>query len=136
MTQTSFHAASSAEADERIINTNLLSTMQLGRVFLRQYIRSGKDAMSTQPSYCFVALSSLLAIKSGAGASAYAASKAGLLAFTRAISLEAGTIYKKNSQSGPAFRANVLLPGYVDTPMTSSESAVAVAQSYPKTCDS
>lgn len=106
--------------------------MQIARAFLRHYVRHVKrkpdvDAAtegSRPPSHCFVALSSLLAVKGGEGASAYAASKAGLLAFTRALSLEASTIYKKNEKLGGApFRANVVLPGYVDTPMTSSKSS-------------
>ena len=97
--------------------------MQIARAFLRHYLKNGARQKGDiinggSVSYCFVALSSLLAIKGGEGASAYAASKAGLLAFTRALSLEASTIQKRNPAENVSFRANVVLPGYVHTPMT------------------
>jgi NAD(P)-dependent dehydrogenase (short-subunit alcohol dehydrogenase family) len=127
--QYSFLLGSAFQADLKIVNTNLLSPMNTARVFMRHCQRrqararkaaaDGKsEAASTQPpSNCFVAISSLLAIKRGDGASAYAASKAGLIALTRAMTLEA-TPFNRDTP----FRANVVLPGYVNTPMTESKS--------------
>lgn len=110
------------------MSTNLLSTMQIARTFFKAYnkrflqnpaMARASDGNQSPPgpsSYCFVALSSLLAVKGGEGASAYAASKAGLIAFTRALALEARLI-NHGKPWAPSFRANVVLPGYVDTPM-------------------
>ncbi|MEI4508720.1 SDR family oxidoreductase [Sphingopyxis sp. CCNWLW253] len=54
------------------------------------------------------------------GASAYAASKAGLIGFTKALAAELG----------PAIRANVLCPGLTRTPMAPVDTASAVVANY------
>ncbi|KAK5997220.1 3-oxoacyl-[acyl-carrier-protein] reductase [Cladobotryum mycophilum] len=59
---------------------------------------------------CIINVSSLMAIKGGLGATAYAASKAGLVGFTRALCRE---------MAARSIRVNALLPGWVDTPMWS-----------------
>lgn len=67
-------------------------------------------------------MSSLLAVKRGSGSAIYAASKAGLIALVRAVALEGGEVAQKYRDSGaPGFRANVVLPGYIETPMTDGE---------------
>lgn len=76
---------------------------------------------NTKKSLCLVSVASLLAHKGGYGASVYAASKAGLIAYNRALTVEAGAIYKKKSEKWPEvppFRINTVSPGYIDTPMT------------------
>ena len=55
-----------------------------------------------------VNVSSVHAVATSANISAYAASKGGLLAFTRAVAIEF---------AGDNIRANTILPGAVDTPM-------------------
>jgi glucose 1-dehydrogenase len=55
-----------------------------------------------------VNVSSVHAVATSANISAYAASKGGLLAFTRAVAIEF---------AGDNIRANAILPGAVDTPM-------------------
>lgn len=116
---------------DEILATNLTSNIRLGKAFLKHYAgtclsgtRQSKPAdpyiesSSTSPrSHVFVAVSSLLANKAGKGASVYAASKAGLNSFVRTMCLEASAFAKKNSPELPVFRANVVEPGYVDTPM-------------------
>jgi NAD(P)-dependent dehydrogenase (short-subunit alcohol dehydrogenase family) len=68
-------------------------------------------------SACIINVSSLLAIKGGMGASVYAASKAGLLAFTRALALEASELRNRIMEDGPALRVNAIVPGFIDTAM-------------------
>ena len=117
----------------RIVSTNLTSNIHLGKQFLKHYHRQSLHATrsrkpepattsvsqqaTTPPSHVFIAVSSLLANTAGEGASVYAASKAGLNAFVRALCLEGSTIHRKDPARIPPFRANVVLPGYVDTPM-------------------
>jgi NAD(P)-dependent dehydrogenase (short-subunit alcohol dehydrogenase family) len=120
-----------------ILRVNLQENIRISTRFLQEYQRfvggnasktnkTLKDqvkapAVTNHHSFCLVTISSLLANKGGFGASTYAASKAGLIAFNRALSLEAGALYKKKagqSNQAPAFRVNTVLPGYIDTPMT------------------
>ncbi|KEY64504.1 hypothetical protein S7711_07251 [Stachybotrys chartarum IBT 7711] len=79
-----------------IINTNLLATMLVCK---HAKIRA---------QGCIINVSSLMATKGGSGATAYAASKAGVIGFTRALCRE---------MSPRSIRVNALLPGWVDSPM-------------------
>ncbi|KAI0161456.1 NAD(P)-binding protein [Xylariaceae sp. FL1272] len=85
-----------------LIDSNLVGTMLS--------CQHAIPLMMKQNSGCIVNISSLLATHGGQGASAYAASKAGIVAFTRSVAWEVGRF---------GIRANVLLPGYIDTEMTS-----------------
>lgn len=111
---------------------NYVATTQIVHDLLRLYISrtgslstpkqtdlSNDDTPKTPKSFCFVALSSLLAVKGGLGAAAYAASKAALVAYTRALALEARY---GNAYDTMPFRANVVLPGYIETPMLAGQS--------------
>ncbi|KAM0664729.1 hypothetical protein ACQRIU_006587 [Beauveria bassiana] len=80
----------------RIMDTNLLATM-----LVCKHARM-------QPHGCIVNVSSLMATHGGFGASAYAASKAGLIGFTRALCRELAP---------RSIRVNALLPGWVDSDM-------------------
>ncbi|KAM3454027.1 hypothetical protein MY3296_003295 [Beauveria thailandica] len=80
----------------RIVDTNLLATM-----LVCKYARM-------QSQGCIINVSSLMAIHGGFGASAYAASKAGLIGFTRALCRELAP---------RSIRVNALLPGWVDSDM-------------------
>ncbi|KAM4059142.1 enoyl-(Acyl carrier protein) reductase [Hirsutella rhossiliensis] len=79
-----------------IVDTNLVAAMVIS-----------KYAM-IRPHGSIINVSSLMANKGGLGATAYAASKAGLVAFTRALSLE---------MAAKSVRVNALLPGWVDSQM-------------------
>ncbi|KAF4584377.1 3-ketoacyl-(acyl-carrier-protein) reductase [Ophiocordyceps camponoti-floridani] len=79
-----------------ILDTNLLATM-----LVCKHAR-------IRPNGCIINVSSLMANKGGYGATAYAASKAGLIAFTRALCFE---------MAARSIRVNALLPGWVDSPM-------------------
>jgi NAD(P)-dependent dehydrogenase (short-subunit alcohol dehydrogenase family) len=65
-----------------------------------------------------VATSSVNAVAGEWGAAAYDASKAGVEAFVRALSIELGP---------QGIRANAIAPGFIDTPINSSFSPVETA---------
>lgn len=129
----------SQEDCQKIMNTNLTSNQDLATVFLQSYHKASKRARKSQEqepsesnstedttrepprSHVFVAVSSLLANKGGNGASTYAVSKAGLHALVRTLCLEGSTVYKKAEGLVAPFRANLVVPGYVETPMTEGE---------------
>lgn len=106
----------------QILRTNLESTIINSRAFVRATIRNRvrgrkSDASETiPPSKCIINISSLLALKAGAGAVTYAASKAGIIGLTRSLALEASISLKD-----VAIRSNVILPGYIETPMIEGE---------------
>ncbi|ATY66349.1 3-ketoacyl-(acyl-carrier) reductase [Cordyceps militaris] len=96
ISQTTFLKRTPDEELARIVDTNLLATM-----LVCKHARM-------QPHGCIINVSSLMATHGGFGATAYAASKAGLIAFTRALCLELAP---------RSIRVNALLPGWVDSDM-------------------
>ncbi|KHO01855.1 3-ketoacyl-(acyl-carrier-protein) reductase [Metarhizium album ARSEF 1941] len=79
-----------------ILDTNLLATM-----LVCKHAR-------LRPNGCIINVSSLMATKSALGVTAYAASKAGVVAFTRALCRE---------MAAKSIRVNALLPGWVQSSM-------------------
>ena len=105
----------------------------IGTKFLlrRGYVRSVRTALSGEgeqqgtetglwTSPVIINVSSLLGLSGGYGTVAYAASKAGVLGFTRALATEYASHH---------VRVNALLPGYVGTNMTKGISSLL--QSLP-----
>jgi NAD(P)-dependent dehydrogenase (short-subunit alcohol dehydrogenase family) len=122
------------EESRRIMETNFISPSKLSRAFLKHYVSSRKrrDSVSeadrpaasdenTAQSYCLVNVSSLLAYKGFIGTADYAAAKAALIAHTRVLALEGGRYGSMPGGRSP-FRANVVVPGYIETPMVESFS--------------
>ncbi len=113
ITQSRLFSTTPAEDIQSIINTNLTSLMLGTRFLLRnKYLhttsRSRSEAGSDfTPS--IINVSSLLGLNGGYGAVAYAASKAGVLGFTRALAAE---------YVGHGVRVNAIVPGYVESDMT------------------
>ncbi|KAJ5953253.1 hypothetical protein N7454_000149 [Penicillium verhagenii] len=111
-----------SEVDDisKILRTNLEGAILTSRALMRAAIRSrvrNRNAVEGEkkpPSRCIINISSLLALKAGTGAVPYAASKAGLLGLTRSVAVEAAASLK-----GVVIRSNVILPGYIETPMIS-----------------
>ena len=89
-----------------VLDINLYGTVLGCRAALRAWAREPVQ------DRCIVNVSSLLAVQGGYGASAYAASKAGVVALTRSLVDEGKT---------RQIRANVILPGYIESDMTASE---------------
>ena len=91
----------SEEDFDQVISTNLKSvfntTKHVQRYFLKQ--RSGS----------IINISSIVGIKGNAGQSNYAASKAGIIGFTKSVALELGS---------RGVRCNAIAPGFIETEMT------------------
>jgi NAD(P)-dependent dehydrogenase (short-subunit alcohol dehydrogenase family) len=89
---------------QRTHEINLGGTMRLMRAVL--------PGMVAQRGGSIVNVASVAAFNAGAGMASYAASKAGVVALTRAASAAHG---------GEGVRVNALCPGWVDTPMSQRE---------------
>ena len=123
ISQTQGLLTTSSAAISQILRVNLQAPIELSRQMLKEYFAYGKsiskdsiDDKTPPPSFCVINISSLLAARGGYGTSIYSTSKAGLTAFTRTLTLEAATIRAKFPEL-PPFRANVVVPGYIETPM-------------------
>ncbi|KAF7543047.1 hypothetical protein G7Z17_g11063 [Cylindrodendrum hubeiense] len=96
ISQTSFLKRTSEQELSDILDTNLMATILVCK------------HAKVRPHGCIINVSSLMATKGGSGATAYAASKAGVVGFTRALCRELGP---------RSIRVNALLPGWVASPM-------------------
>ena len=90
------------EAWQQVINTNLTGAFHVCKAAYRP--------MMKQRAGSIVTISSVVGVTGNAGQANYAASKAGLIGFTKSLARELG---------GRGVRANVVAPGYIETDMTS-----------------
>jgi 3-oxoacyl-[acyl-carrier protein] reductase len=88
---------------DEVINTNLKSVFNLTKAAQKPMLKARKGSI--------INLSSVVGVKGNAGQSNYAASKAGILGFTKSIALELGS---RN------IRCNAIAPGFIETEMTNS----------------
>jgi NAD(P)-dependent dehydrogenase (short-subunit alcohol dehydrogenase family) len=102
------HADDVADIDDavwsRLLDVNLSGAMRVCRAAL--------PAMQRQRSGAIVNIASVAAFNASPGMASYAASKAGLVALTRALAQRYGA---------DGIRANCLCPGWVRTPMSEAE---------------
>ncbi|EMD91707.1 hypothetical protein COCC4DRAFT_57273 [Bipolaris maydis ATCC 48331] len=107
---------------DQLITTNLTALMHGTKFLLRNgYLRRPKT--ETQgPSPTIINVASLLGLQGGYGTVAYAASKAGVLGFTRALATE---------YASHKVRVNAIVPGYVDTDMTRDLNSAEIQQRIP-----
>lgn len=98
------------QVSKRLIDTTLAEWDAVMRVNLRgvYLIIRAAYPLLRQRAGAIVNVSSVHAVATSAGIAAYAASKGGLLALTRALAIELAT---------DDLRVNAVLPGAVDTPM-------------------
>jgi 3-oxoacyl-[acyl-carrier protein] reductase len=86
---------------DEVINTNLKSAFNLTKAVQRPMLKARKGSI--------INMSSVVGVKGNAGQSNYAASKAGLIGFTKSIAAELGS---RN------IRCNAIAPGFIETEMT------------------
>ncbi len=91
----------SEEQWDNVIHTNLKSVFNLTKAATRPFMK--------QKGGSIINLTSVVGIRGNAGQSNYAASKAGIIGFTKSIALELGS---RN------IRSNALAPGFIETEMT------------------
>lgn len=86
---------------DEVIETNLKSVFNMTKQVIRPMMKAKKGSI--------INMSSIVGVKGNAGQSSYAASKAGIIGFTKSIAAELGS---RN------IRCNAIAPGFVETDMT------------------
>lgn len=91
-----------SEADfDAVIEVNLKSVFNMTKAVQRTMLKNRKGSI--------INMSSVVGVKGNAGQANYAASKAGVIGFSKSIALELGS---RN------IRCNVIAPGFIETEMT------------------
>ena len=91
----------SEEDFDQVIKVNLKSVFNLTKAVIRP--------MMKQRAGSIINMSSVVGLKGNAGQANYAASKAGIIGFSKSVALELGS---RN------IRSNVIAPGFIETEMT------------------
>lgn len=91
----------SEEDFDKVIEVNLKSVFNMTKAVIRPMLK--------QRSGSIINMSSVVGVKGNAGQANYAASKAGILGFTKSVALELGS---RN------VRCNAIAPGFIETEMT------------------
>jgi 3-oxoacyl-[acyl-carrier protein] reductase len=96
----------SEEQWDDVINTNLKSTFNLTKACLKTFLKNKAGSI--------INMSSVIGVTGNAGQANYAASKAGMIGFTKSIAKELGS---RN------VRCNAIAPGFIETEMTANLDA-------------
>ena len=86
---------------DKVMNVNLKSCFNLTKSVLRTMLKARSGSI--------INISSVVGIQGNAGQANYAASKAGILGFTKSVALELGS---------RSIRCNAIAPGFIETEMT------------------
>lgn len=100
---------------DEVMMTNLKSVYNMTKQVIRPMMKAKSGSI--------INMSSIIGIKGNAGQSSYAASKAGIIGFTKSIALELGS---RN------IRCNAIAPGFVETDMTHYLKEGAAADDFLK----
>ena len=95
---------------DKVIEVNLKSVFNLTKAVQRTMLKQRHGSI--------INMSSVVGVKGNAGQSNYAASKAGIIGFSKSVALELGS---RN------IRCNVIAPGFIETEMTAKLSEEVVA---------
>lgn len=91
----------SEEDFDRVIEVNLKSVFNMTKAVQRTMLKQREGSI--------INMSSVVGVKGNAGQTNYAASKAGIIGFTKSVALELGS---------RSIRCNALAPGFIETEMT------------------
>jgi 3-oxoacyl-[acyl-carrier protein] reductase len=91
----------SEEQFDEVIRTNLKSVFNVTKACIKPMLKQKRGSI--------INISSVVGVKGNAGQANYAASKAGIIGFTKSIALELGS---RN------IRCNAIAPGFIETEMT------------------
>src|SRR5687767_9636364 len=94
---------------DEVMAANLKSVFNLTKAVLKPMLKAKKGSI--------INMSSVVGVKGNAGQSNYAASKAGIIGFTKSVALELGS---RN------IRSNAIAPGFIETEMTETLDAKVV----------
>lgn len=96
---------------DEVMNANLKSVFNLTKAVQRPMLKAKKGSI--------INMSSVVGVKGNAGQSNYAASKAGIIGFSKSVALELGS---RN------IRCNAIAPGFIETEMTGKLDEKVVQQ--------
>ena len=96
---------------DEVMNTNLKSAFNLTKAVQRPMLKARKGSI--------INMSSVVGVSGNAGQSNYAASKAGLIGFTKSIAQELGS---------RSIRCNAIAPGFIETEMTAALDEKVVSE--------
>jgi len=99
----------SEEDFDKVIDVNLKSVFNMTKAIQKTFLK--------QRSGSIINMSSVVGVKGNAGQTNYAASKAGVIGFTKSVALELGS---RN------IRCNAIAPGFIETEMTAKLNADVV----------
>jgi 3-oxoacyl-[acyl-carrier protein] reductase len=101
ITQDTLLLRMSEEQWDKVINVNLKSCFNT--------VKAATKPMMKQKAGSIINMTSVVGIKGNAGQANYAASKAGIIGFTKSVALELGS---------RGIRSNAIAPGFIETEMT------------------
>ena len=101
----------SEEDFDKVISVNLKSVFNMTKAVIRTMLKQRKGSI--------VNMSSVVGVRGNAGQANYAASKAGIIGFSKSVALELGS---RN------IRCNAIAPGFIETEMTASLDEKVVQQ--------
>jgi 3-oxoacyl-[acyl-carrier protein] reductase len=100
---------------DEVMNVNLKSVFNMTKQVIRPMMKAKTGSI--------INMSSIIGIRGNAGQASYAASKAGIIGFTKSIALELGS---RN------IRCNAITPGFIETDMTHYLKEGTAAETFLK----